>query len=60
MNDLLAPGDLVINPAAPEWGIGQVQSVVNRRVTATFEHAGKQVIINGAVQLQFAPGYSPE
>lgn len=58
MNDLLAPGDLVVNPAAPDWGIGQVQSVINKRVTVTFENAGKQVIIDDAVALQFAPGQS--
>ena len=44
----LAPGDWVRNPQAPEWGLGQVQSVIGQRVTANFEHAGKR-LINAAV-----------
>jgi hypothetical protein len=48
MNDLLEPGDIVSHPGAPEWGAGQVQSVIGGRITVNFEHAGKQVI-NGAV-----------
>ena len=44
----LAPGDWVRNPLAPEWGLGQVQSVIGDRVTANFENAGKR-LINAAV-----------
>ena len=40
----LAPGVLVRNPDAPEWGLGQVQSVIGSRVTVNFEHKGKQLI----------------
>lgn len=40
----LAPGILVHNPDVPEWGIGQVQSVIGTRVTVNFENAGKQLI----------------
>ena len=40
----LAPGDWVTNPHAPEWGLGQVQSVIGDRVTANFENAGKRLI----------------
>ena len=40
----LAPGDWVRNPLAPEWGLGQVQSVIGERVTANFENAGKRLI----------------
>lgn len=40
----LAPGILVRNPDVPEWGIGQVQSVIGTRVTVNFENAGKQLI----------------
>ncbi|WP_430396509.1 DUF3553 domain-containing protein [Ferrovibrio sp.] len=39
-----APGDWVENPAAPDWGLGQVQSAVGPRVTVNFEHAGKQMV----------------
>ncbi len=42
----LVPGDFVRNPAQPDWGLGQVQSVVGIRVTVNFEHAGK-LSING-------------
>ena len=44
----LVPGDWVRNPLAPEWGLGQVQSVIGDRVTANFENAGKR-LINAAV-----------
>ena len=47
----LVPGALVRHPAAPDWGIGQVQSVVGGRVTANFENAGKRVIDNDIVGL---------
>ena len=48
MVDGLAPGDWVRNPLAPDWGLGQVQSVIGERVTANFENAGKQ-LLNAAV-----------
>ena len=38
------PGDKVINPLAKEWGIGQVQSIINDKVTVNFENVGKKVI----------------
>ena len=38
------PGDKVINPLKKEWGIGQVQSIVDNKVTVNFENAGKKVI----------------
>ena len=38
------PGDKVINPANKSWGIGQVQSIINEKVTVNFENAGKKVI----------------
>lgn len=41
LNALLEPGMLVRNPARPDWGLGQVQSNINGRVTVTFEHVGK-------------------
>ncbi len=40
----LAPGALVKHPDQPEWGLGQVQSVVGSRVTVNFEQTGKIVI----------------
>ncbi|WP_284944892.1 DUF3553 domain-containing protein [Acidisoma cladoniae] len=44
----LEPGARVRHPGCPEWGIGQVQSVIDERVTVNFEDAGK-VLINAAV-----------
>ena len=38
------PGDKVTNPQNKEWGIGQVQSIINKKVTVNFENAGKKVI----------------
>uniref|UniRef100_UPI0038B6127E DUF3553 domain-containing protein n=1 Tax=Siccirubricoccus phaeus TaxID=2595053 RepID=UPI0038B6127E len=34
----------VRHPDRPDWGIGQVQSVIGDRVTVNFEHAGKLLI----------------
>jgi hypothetical protein len=44
----LEPGQLVRHPHRPDWGDGQVQSVIGARVTVNFEHAGK-VLVNTAV-----------
>ena len=47
----LAPGVYVRHPDCPEWGLGQVQSVDQNRVTVNFEHAGKQLILVDIVTL---------
>ncbi len=47
----LEPGVLVRHPAQPGWGVGQVQSVDGRRVTVTFEEAGKQVLDGREIRL---------
>lgn len=44
MAALLEPGMLVRHPDKPDWGVGQVQSNIDNRVTVNFEHAGKVVI----------------
>lgn len=49
----LEPGVLVRLPARPDWGLGQVQSVDGRRVTVTFEQAGKQVLDADGVRLDY-------
>ncbi len=41
----LEPGQRVRLADHPDWGIGQVQSVVGERVTVNFENAGK-VLVN--------------
>tara|TARA_Y100000590_G_scaffold454068_1_gene600228 strand:+ start:620 stop:796 length:177 start_codon:yes stop_codon:yes gene_type:complete len=38
------PGDYVINPNNKNWGIGQIQSIINNKVTVNFENVGKKVI----------------
>ncbi len=48
----LEPGQFVRHPACPDWGLGQVQSVLGARVTVTFEHAGKVLINADLVDLQ--------
>jgi hypothetical protein len=44
MAAFLEPGMMVRHPSQPDWGLGQVQSNINNRVTVNFEHAGKRVI----------------
>ncbi len=38
------PGDYVVNPANKDWGIGQIQSIIDNKVTVNFENFGKKVI----------------
>jgi hypothetical protein len=40
----LSPGSYVKLDGKPEWGIGQVQTIIGPRVTVNFENAGKQLI----------------
>ncbi len=48
----LVPGAFVRHPQQPDWGVGQIQSVIGQRITVNFEHAGKIVINAAEVQLQ--------
>jgi Protein of unknown function (DUF3553) len=48
MSAILLPGMLVRHPERPDWGVGQLQSVVGARITVNFENAGK-LLINGEV-----------
>ena len=50
------PGDKVINPNNKDWGIGQVQSIINGKVTVNFENAGKKVINAKHIQLEKVNG----
>jgi hypothetical protein len=49
-----APGQWVRHPGRPDWGDGQVQSVVGHRVTVNFLHAGKVLVNTAVVQLEIA------
>ena len=48
------PGDKVTNPSNKDWGIGQVQSIINGKVTVNFENVGKKVININNIQLEKA------
>ena len=45
------PGAFVRHPDQPDWGLGQVQSAIDDRVTVNFEHRGKQVINTSIISL---------
>lgn len=44
----LVPGTFVRHPDEPDWGLGQVQSVIGNRVTVNFENRGK-LLVNASV-----------
>ena len=46
------PGDKVINPSNKEWGVGQVQSIINNKITINFENVGKKVINSKEISLE--------
>jgi hypothetical protein len=46
------PGDKVTNPDNKDWGIGQVQSIINGKVTVNFENVGKKVINSDLITLE--------
>ena len=46
------PGDYVINPQYKNWGIGQIQSIINNKVTVNFENVGKKVINSNEIFLE--------
>ena len=48
MNEEFVPGVLVRHPQHEDWGVGQVQSAIDNRITVNFENRGKE-LINGDV-----------
>lgn len=44
LNAMLEPGQMVRHPQEPDWGLGQVQSNINGKLTVMFQHQGKVVI----------------
>tara|TARA_B100001057_G_scaffold188935_1_gene189745 strand:- start:4839 stop:5015 length:177 start_codon:yes stop_codon:yes gene_type:complete len=46
------PGDKVFNPKNKDWGIGQVQSIINGKITVNFENTGKKVINADNIELK--------
>jgi Protein of unknown function (DUF3553) len=59
MTQGLLPGDFVRHPDQPDWGLGQVQSVIASRVTVNFENAGKVTINTEVITLQPVRGTAP-
>ena len=51
LNSFLEPGMLVRHPDRPDWGVGQVQSNVQGRVTVNFREAGKVVLDGRRIEL---------
>lgn len=52
LNALFEPGMLVRHPQEPDWGLGQVQSNIDGKITVNFEHAGKVVVHLNRVELE--------
>ena len=46
------PGDKVINPNKKDWGVGQVQSIINYKVTINFENVGKKLIKTKEIKIE--------
>ena len=46
------PGDYVINPNKKSWGIGQIQSIIDNKITVNFENVGKKVINSKEIILE--------
>ncbi len=54
MTQGLLPGDFVHHPDQPDWGLGQVQSMIGERATVNFENAGKVTVNTAVVSLVIA------
>ena len=52
MNYDFEPGERVISPDYKEWGVGQIQSIINGKITINFENVGKKVINNRKIILE--------
>ncbi len=52
---ILEPGMLVRHPTEADWGIGQVQSNIDGRITVNFQNEGKVVIDGRRVELVIVP-----
>jgi hypothetical protein len=50
----------VRHPNRPDWGEGQVQSVIGDRVTVNFAEAGKVLINAAVVDLLILPDEGPD
>ena len=48
----LTPGNYVINKNNGEWGIGQIQSSIDNKITVNFENVGKKVVNINEINLE--------
>ena len=48
----LTPGNYVINKNNNEWGIGQIQSSIDNKITVNFENVGKKVVNINEINLE--------
>jgi len=46
------PGDKIISSNHKDWGIGQIQSIINNKITVNFENVGKKVINTNNIKLE--------
>ena len=51
-NHDLFPGVYVISEKNRNWGVGQIQSSINDKITINFEHVGKKVIYYKKIKLK--------
>ncbi|WP_342075706.1 DUF3553 domain-containing protein [Yoonia sp. SS1-5] len=51
LNAILGPGMLVRHPDQPAWGVGQVQSNIDDKITVNFPDEGKVVIDGTRIML---------
>jgi hypothetical protein len=52
LNPDLLPGIFVINENNNDWGIGQIQSSIDNKITINFENVGKKVINSEKIKLK--------
>ncbi len=48
----IEPGDKVISPNNKHWGIGQIQTIINGKITVNFENVGKKVINSSNIKIE--------
>ena len=46
------PGEFVINPKSKDWGIGQILSIINNKITVNFQNVGKKTINSKNITLE--------
>ena len=57
---MLSPGEFVRHPDRPDWGLGQIQSMIGHRITVNFENAGKVMIDGNVIELVPADPGAPD